>query len=396
MIKFLFPLPLLFLFSCDKAVVVPTSVYDCELSQVQAGDSHPNAAEFNELIDKGPAVTTGVQVSVTSADGTTWTGARGFADIPNGVALEPCHRLMAASVSKIVTATLVMQLQDEGVLDLDDLVSDWLEDDLIGELANAQSSTLRELMGHTSGIPDYLNSKQAANADNRPFLKETQREKLRYAYGVEALFAPGEEYSYSNTNFVLLGLVVEKARSQPLWDVIRDQIATPLNLRGFAMGTEQNPLPDDVARPYIAQRGGRFVDVTATAASDAATGDGGIISNTQDLNIFIESLFSGRLISAGALEEMITNVSLVPDFQTDFRNWPDEAYGLGITRYNTPWGIAYGHTGATSSYNAALFHFPESGATLSYAGSGFDLERLDELNAVALEIREGFMALLHD
>lgn len=396
MIKFIFPLFLLFLFSCDGAIIVPTSVYDCELTQAQAGDSHPHAADFNELIDKGPTVSPGVQVSVTSSDGITWTGARGFADIANGVALEPCHRLMIASISKTVTATLVMQLQDEGVLDLDDLLSDWLEDDLIGELANARSATLRELMGHTSGIPDYLTNEQSNNADNRPFLHETQREKLRYAYGLESFFAPGEAYSYSNTNFVLLGLVVEKARDQPLWDVVRDQIATPLNLRRFAMGTEENPVPDDVARPYLAQRGSRFVDVTATAGSDAATGDGGIIANTQDLNLFMEALFAGRLVSAAALEEMTTNVSLVPEFQTDFRDWPDEAYGLGITRYNTPWGIAYGHTGATSSYNAALFHFPQSGATLSYVGSGLDLERLDELNAVALEIREGFLALLQE
>jgi len=80
--------------------------------------------------------------------------------------------------------------------------------------------------------------------------------------------------------------------------------------------------------------------------------------------------------------------------QADFDEWPEESYGLGFTRYNTPWGIALGHTGSTSSYNSTLFYFPESGVTFSIIANGVDLELIDELIDTNAEIRDGFLALL--
>ncbi|MEM9261108.1 MAG: serine hydrolase domain-containing protein, partial [Bacteroidota bacterium] len=288
--SFLLSIFLFFLIACDNAEVVPAATYRCELTFPDEGAEHPQAAAFWELIDKALPYTTGIQVALTDNDGRTWTGARGFADIANQVPLETCHRLMIASISKVATAVLIMQLQEEGRLSVEDPLTDWLPEDLIGPLANSNEVSLRQLLNHTSGIPDYLTSRQTLNALNKPFLLETQREKLGYAYDLPATNAAGTTFSYSNTNYVLLGLVVEEALNQPLWEAVENRFKLPLGLRHFAMGTEQNPIPADVARPYLAFTNGKFIDVTASAVADAATGDGGIVTNLQDLNAWVTAV----------------------------------------------------------------------------------------------------------
>ncbi|MEL7160075.1 MAG: serine hydrolase domain-containing protein [Bacteroidota bacterium] len=382
--------------SCDEATVVPPATYACTLSQPSGEDSHPRAEEFRALLQTVIPYTTGVQVAVTDRNGDRWTGALGFADLANDVPLVACHQLMIASISKTVTASIILQLYDEGELDLDDQLSAWLEDELIGELANAREVSLRQLLNHTSGIPDYLTAEQFLLSQNRPFLLESQREKLRYAYGLRADNTPGAGFSYSNTNYVLLGLVVEKATGQALWEAVADRLVGPLNLQRFAMGTETDPIPDHVARPYLAFTGGKYIDFTPTAVADAATGDGGIISNMQDLTRWVEALFSGELIEPATLAEMIGAPVDVPTEQADFSEWPDEGYGLGITRYNTPWGTAYGHTGSTSSYNSFLFYFPESAVTLAAVTNGIDLELIDEFGDAATALRNDFLTRLHE
>ena len=167
---------------------------------------------------------------------------------------------------------------------------------------------------------------------------------------------------------VLLGLIIEKARNMTLWDVVDTYIVKPLNLENALMGTHDEPIPTGTARPYLATRGDKYYDIMENAVSDAATGDGGIASNMQDLNVFIEALFNGNLMSNDALSLMTDRNVLVQDGNS--YEWEDERYGLGLEIYNTDYGIAYGHTGSTSTYSAYLLHFPERGVTISFAYNG--------------------------
>ncbi len=384
---------LLCLFSCDKAKVVPVSTYNCELTSAATTTQHPRSAAFQALLDASLAFNPGVQVSVTGQDGSSWSGAAGYADIANNVKLQPCHRTLVASISKVVTAAIIQQLQDEGRLTIEDKLADHLPAALIAEVANSDVVTLDQLLSHTSGIPDYLNGQQYFNTLNTPFLIETQREKLAYVYGEEAYSEPGRAYNYSNTNFLLLGLVIEELTGRKLWEVVQRRIVEPLGLKNFSMGTEENPLPDDAARPYLALLGGQYIDATEYAVSDAATGDGGIVSNMQDINLFIQALFSGELISEAAIERMTGSIQLTGERQADFDQWPDEGYGLGISRYNTPYGLAWGHTGGTATYSNVLLYFPESGVTFSknttsidYSDPGPGFEGNDKLFEDLLEL----------
>lgn len=384
---------LFLLLSCDKQEVLPATTYACELSRPAMGADYPLADEFNRLLDSAVPLTTGMQLAVTDAQGNTWSGSRGFADIGNNVPVENCHRFAIASISKTVTAAMILQLVDEGRLDLEDPLTDYLSANVIRDLPNADRATLRQLLNHTSGIPDYLTQEQALASQNTPFLIQTQLEKLDYARGLPELSSLGASYNYSNTNFLLLGLVVSAVRDQPLWDVIDEQFSRPLGLQRFAMGTETVPLPEDVVRPYVAFSGGNFIDVTPTAVSDMATGDGGIHSNMLDLNEWFRALFDGEILAAATLNKMTGNPILTND-GSDFPEWPDEGYGLGISRYNTPQGVAFGHTGSTSAYNSILLYFPDTGVALSVVVSGVDLELADELEEKVKEIRDTALGLL--
>lgn len=365
--------------SCEEDEVVEPSVYACNLTETDQSASHPDRQAFQAELEATGRLAPNILVAVKTPDGNSWTGAYGMADIPNNVPLNPCHKTMIGSISKVFTGVLIMQLQDDGILDVDDALSDWLEDDLIGEIENAKEVSLRQLLNHTSGIRDYLATEQYINALNTPFFQETQAEKLRYVYGKKADLPPGTRFSYSNTNYVLLGLVIEKARQMSLWDAVETYITQPLGLENAEMGTHDIPIPSGTARPYRYIRGGKYQDVMSFAVADAATGDGGVASNMQDLNIFIEALFDGKLMSDAALQEMIGDPVLVGEDQADF-DWPDEGYGLGISKWNSPHGTGYGHTGGTSTYSTILIYFPDQkssiaiGATSETNGDGYQLQ----------------------
>ena len=359
---------ILCLSSCQKDPIIPSTTYECELSFENAGTNHPKHAQFLSEVETFIGQTPGAQVAITSADGNTWTHSIGQADIPSNIPFANCTKTMIGSVSKVITAALIMQLQDEGILSIEDKLSDWLDASLIGELANSDKATLHQLLDHTSGIPDYLGARQFINSINIPNLLETQEEKLKYAYGENATNEVGAKYNYSNTNYVLLGLVIEKARGMDLWDAVNQYIATPLGLKNLVMGTEQKPIPASSARPYISIRGGKYSDIMEHAVADAATGDGGIATNMQDLNAFFAGLMNSSLISAEAFTSMTEEAKTQgggasyggPDFGEEF-------YGLGLERYDRKDSFAYGHTGSTSSYEAYSIFIPESGVIVSMA-----------------------------
>lgn len=356
--------------ACETLEPVEPSTYTCQLAFPDDSEIHPDKAELEAALAKLDGLTPSVQVAIRSQEQLTWTGALGWADLPNKVPMTSCSKTMLGSISKVYTAVLIMQLQDDGLLSVTDPVSDWFEPEVLDQIENANEVSIQQLLDHTSGIRDYLSVRQFVNSINKPFLLETQEEKLAYVYGKSATQAPGLSYTYSNTNYVMLGLIVEKARNMPLWDAVDQYISQPLGLEQTEMGTESQPIPEGTARPYLRSSTTSYYDAMHIAVSDAATGDGGMASNMQETNLFIEGLFAGLLMSDAALTQMTqTLVETGPD-EADFPQWEGESYGLGISLFKTPYGDAYGHTGSTTSYDAFLFYFPDSQVTISIAYTG--------------------------
>ncbi|MFE3164068.1 serine hydrolase domain-containing protein [Streptomyces sp. NPDC059224] len=274
------------------------------------------------------------------------------------------HRLRAddevreASNTKTVMATLVLQLVAEHRLALTDPVGKWLP----GQVRNGRAITLRMLLNHTSGLFDYTEDPALAPAlTGRDSHVWTSREILGLVSGHPALFEPGTQWSYSNTNYIAIGAVLEKATGKSLAALVRDRIAGPLGLRHtfyatgpawrdrHAHGYEPDAahMPPDVPeefRVYAGPRHDDHVDVTG----DYVTADGAdaaIVSTAGDWSRFYGALMSGRLLPAAQLAEMRTTV---PESGPDD---PEElGYGLGIERAKTDCGTVWDHVGIVPGY----------------------------------------------
>lgn len=343
--------------ACEDLPTIDPSSYACNLSFPDLSSSNDQKDDFQEAIDEYLQEEVAVQIAVKKGD-QNWTASAGWADYPNEIPFEVCTPSMVGSISKVFTGVLLMQLHEEGILSVEDSLAKWLDPEMVAEIPNADKVTLRQCLNHTTGIPDYLEVESYLDAVNTPFTKKTQREKLEYIFGDEPNSEPGLSFDYSNSNYVILGLVVEKARNMSLWDAVKVYITDPMGLDQTFMGTEEDPIPDGVARPYREIASGKYQEMMHLAVYDAATGDGGIASNGQDLNEFITGIFDGRLMREESLQIMLGDSVSVSD-QASFEQWSGEHYGLGIEIYQTPYGTAYGHTGSTSTYTAFLLYFPE-------------------------------------
>ncbi|MEM7370489.1 MAG: serine hydrolase domain-containing protein [Bacteroidota bacterium] len=386
-------LSFLLMLGCVEEEPIPPVNYDCELSFPDKSASHPQQDAFQTALELLGENVSGVQVAIRTADHQFWLGAGGWADMSIQQAMEPCHKTMIGSVSKIYTAVLILQLQQENRLDIEDSLSDWLDAEILDGIENADQVNIRQLLNHTSGIRDYLGAKQFINSLNKPYFRQTQLEKLSYVRGKSAYHAPEADYTYSNTNYVLLGLIVEKARNMPLWEVVDQYLAQPLGLENTQMGTHIQPIPDGTARPYYFHRGKQYRNIMPIAVADAATGDGGIASNMQEVSYFIEALFEGQLLDSSTLAQMTNTLTLVGEEEADFSQWPGESYGLGLNMYQTPYGPAYGHTGLTSTYNTFVFYFPDQQMTLAIAYNG---DGTSDIWDQRRSMRERFMELMFE
>ncbi len=347
-------------YSCEDEFILDESIYDCNNVKIIDNTSLPGNTELTNLISSFENNVVGTQVYLRDRSGNEFAQGFGKADIPNNVDLKNCTKMMIGSVSKIFTAVLIMQLQEEGTLNIDDPIKNYLDDELVNNIANANAATIRHLLGHRSGIKDYLSNQIWVDALNQIPYQISPKEKLEYIYGKSADFDLDTDFNYSNSNYVLLGIIAENAKGVAFHELLENYIFTPLNLANTIQGTTENPIPEGTARPYYADQGVIYRDIYNHAVFDLATADGGIISNMVEVGIFMDALFNGQIISEASLEEMMSNPSLA--YESEFQ---DGYYGLGFEIIENADGRAYGHGGSTASFINHVFYYPETGAFYS-------------------------------
>jgi D-alanyl-D-alanine carboxypeptidase len=285
--------------------------------------------------------------------------AAGVADVATGAALRPHARFRVGSITKTFVATVVLQLVEEGRLSLDEPVGRRLP----GLLANGNLITVRQLLNHTSGLFNYTDDPTLLPGlvQNRVF---TPRELVAIAETHPSTAPPGTKWAYSNTNYVVAGLLVEAVTGHRVGQELRTRIFKPLGLEDTSFPVTSGKIAGYHAHGYVpsglipteadtefpSTPDGRFVDVTELNPS-AAWAAGAIISNAQDLSRFYRALMTGRLLTPSMLREMKTTVP------TDPTNPSGPGYGLGILRLPTPCGDNWGHDGAWPGYqDVALYN----------------------------------------
>jgi D-alanyl-D-alanine carboxypeptidase len=272
-----------------------------------------------------------------------WVGSSGVAVLAGTRPVEPNGWFRIGSVTKAFTATVLFQLVGEGFLRLDDAVADWLP----GLVPGADKITLRHLLRQSSGLYNYTNdlSDHAAVLRDR-FRQWSPHEIVAQAARRPALFRPGTARSYSNTNYILIGMVIEKSTGSSYSTQIERRILRPVGMHHTMVPGHDATLPEPHAHGYLLVDA-QPVDVTAFNASHAWAA-GGIVSTAEDLNLFYAALLTGRLLNAAELEAMQDTVPA---------GSPGVEAGLGIVRVRLPDGVTvWGNGGGFFGYHTWSFH----------------------------------------
>jgi D-alanyl-D-alanine carboxypeptidase len=253
-------------------------------------------------------------------------GTAGFADVSTRTSMRAVDRWRIASLSKAFVSTVVLQLEAEGKLDIDDPVERWLP----GLVPNGGAITLRELLNHTSGVYNYTDDDSwVKSVLGDPGRVWTPAELVAVALAHPALFPPGTNFWYSNTNYILLGLVIEAVTGNTLGDELRRRVFTPLALTATTFPSTLALAPDLIHGYY----GPTQTDITPWLGPSWAWAAGAIVSNARDVTTFYRALLGGHLLPAAQLIEMKTPSTAA------------KTYGLGIASTDTACGPAIGHDG---------------------------------------------------
>jgi D-alanyl-D-alanine carboxypeptidase len=275
--------------------------------------------------------------------------AAGFGELQPRVRMRAADRFRIASVTKTFVATLALQLEAERRLDLDDSVERWLP----GLVPNGSSIKIRELLNHTSGLFDYSDDERFTSAlIADPGRQRSPSELVSVAFSHPALFPPGTSWSYSNTNYVLLGLVVEAATGNTLAQELQQRIFVPLKLGATSLpaGTAmEGPFAHGYVGPHpgLPIPRGTLLDISSVLNPSFAWGAGNIVSNAPDVTSFFAALLRGRLLPAAQLAEMKTGSAA------------NGGYGLGLKITYTACGRAIGHEGDFPGYRNAVWATPD-------------------------------------
>ncbi len=298
----------------------------------------------------------GMTAAIIFPDGSIWSGESGQAQVSPAQPASVDTPFVAGSITKTFVAATIMQLADEGSLSLDDPLSNWLPD-----YPRADQITLRMLLSHTSGVFNLYESPNYSRLVVRhPHRTWTPQEVLDNL--VEAPYCdPGACYHYSNTGFLLLGMIIEAQTGKPLGTVFRKRFFTPLGLNATYFQGD-GPPPASSARGYIGSKAGNVaIDDGSAYRPTQSEGTviwaaGGIVASARNLARWARALYGGDVVSADALSQMTDFV---------FRPGPQGGYyGLG-TRMRAFDGINMeGHTGTLRAFNAAMWYLPSLDLTV--------------------------------
>lgn len=351
--------------SCHKGEDINTTFYDCNFNFSDSSESNPNHGKFKSLLNEMTASgVVGVTMSVYNPETGMWLGASGKADLHNNIDMKPCNISRVGSTVKMFTATTVLKLAEEGKLNLDDKISKYLNGDVINKIENADKATIRQLLQHSSGIYNYIQNLKFQTESLNDFIREWKAtDLLAYAYNQNAYFQPGEDVRYSNTGYIMLGMLIEKIEAKPFYKVFEEKIFKPLGLTMTQFAAEDH-IPYGTVRGYIDMYSNlQVVESTYFSGWDYYTADGGLISNPYDMSVFFRALMNGQIINSTSLKEMLS-------FKTEKNPDPNFfpiSYGLGIFRIETDKGIAYMHSGDAVGYYANMLYFPDDSTTIIYA-----------------------------
>ncbi|MFF3358244.1 serine hydrolase domain-containing protein [Streptomyces sp. NPDC002917] len=278
-------------------------------------------------------------IALVRDHGRTATAAAGYADLATKRPMTSADHLRIGSNTKVFTATLVLQLAAEGRLGLDDTVQQLLP----GIIKGGDHITVRQLLNHTSGLYPFDQDPAFAT----PYLHgdagyyRSPRQLVALANAHAPLFTPGTKFSYSNTNYILLGLIIEKVTHHSYKQELNRRIIQPLGLRDTKLPVRSLKVQKPAAHGYLINQPGRAPkDITSAISPSTTWAAGALTSTVNDLARFDRALLTGRLLPKAQLNDMMK----AGPYKVDPAD-PTKGYGLGLEKIQLCGVTMWGHTG---------------------------------------------------
>ena len=307
-------------------------------------------------------------------NGTEASAAYGLANLDTGETLSTDDVFRIASTTKPMVATIVLWLVDSGDIELDAPIADYLSSEMISNIPNAESTTVRQMLQMTSGIFDYTESDVFDDAvQDNPSYGWTAAEVLTFAYDEEPYFAAGDGYYYSNTNYILAELVIEAVSGMSLDNALNSIIFEPLSMDSCFLETPSR-FTEALVQGYELGDDNEYVNITRQN-DGVGMGDGGVICNVADLAKFPIALWNGDLISEALLNEMLTTVD----------DGEGGQYGLGIGYDDTEFGMILSHDGASSGFQSDMLYLPDDGIVVTILTNNFDSDVIEDVKYDVLD-----------
>ncbi len=299
-------------------------------------------AALQQLVQM-PGGPPGVAVSVQRGDEYRLHTA-GVADLGTGALIQPRDHLRVASVAKAFSGYVALRLVSRGVLRLDHTVGDWVSD----MPPHWRQITLRQLLQHTSGIESFIKDRGLQEYLGAHLTDYTSPLfAISFVFDEPLLFPPGSAYGYSNTDNILIGLMVEAATGRSYGDALAAQVSRPLRLTETSLPITELGLPSPFARGYGVEPGEPPEDFTSIISQSSAWASGAVVSSPRDMTRFIRGWASGELLSKKVRRAKATG--FIPGNGEPPGPGVNEV-GLAIFRYQTRCGIVFGHSGNTPGY----------------------------------------------
>ena len=333
-------------------LVVPSGVADAEADRfgpaVEAAIDQIIADTMTTSTLPGMAVS----IEVPGRRG-SYRKAYGVGDVKTGAPFALDGHLRIASITKTFTATLILRLVDKGRLSLDDHLAQYVQG-----IRNGRQITVRQLLNMTAGVFSFTEDQAFGDAfDRDPLMRFTPADALAIIRNHDPDFPPGEGWHYSDSNYVLLQLIAERATGRSIAALMEDEVIEPLGLEGTSYPTTP-AIPRPRPHGYVLQSDGTLRDVTGVNP-EVAGGAGAMLSTLDDLTTYAKQLADGTILRARTQRERldVVDTKLSPVLTT--------GYGLGIFEVQ---GFI-GHDGAIYGFSTAMFHLPEKDATIVVVGN---------------------------
>ena len=323
-------------------------------SDLVVNNNFPKAAVLDSILKHYTTnLLPGATLAIYTEKEGWWVDAQGYADVYKKIPMQNCHLQYLQSVSKTYMAIEILQLKEQGKINLDEPITKYLPSKYSHYIKNAKKITVRMLLNHTSGVPEYnSNHNFLSQVIQHPLQDFTPEEMLQSFEGEDLQYAPGSKYQYTNTNYMLLSLIGDTLTGDHA-AYIREHIFKPLNLTDTYYAKDFNYLQglNLPASYWDLENNGTLVDITGfqKMTVEASKGDDGIVCTAADAVKFLKGLMEGKLLSPESMKEM-------EDFVKDEKG--RKRYGMGLVHFDLGGIEAYGHGGGGVGAGCALLYIP--------------------------------------